>query len=495
MRTQPNLISKTKILNGTRCLKSLYLNVHEPDLASPVTSDDQARFDMGTEVGIKAREFYPDGILVDNHAWDFNGALTRTRELIANGATTLYEAAFEYQGCYARLDIIQYDTVNKCWDVFEVKSSTKVKSEHITDASIQVWIALNAGLSVGQIHIMHINNQCLYPDLKDLFTVVDVTNDVLPLHADMPSSIQKMKDTLQESHAPEIDIGAHCEKPHDCSFSAHCWNQKQIPEESVFNLPRSGNKKWDLYREGIFHLEDQRIVGLNTLQQRIVNCSKKKQRYIEPSIIEKSLQNWIFPLVFLDFETINPAIPRYYGTRPYEQIPFQFSVHILQYLDSEVQHKEFLHDNTDDPRLNLIETLIEACGTEGSIIAYNATFEKNCIAALSKYSPVHETALNEFQKRIVDPLPIIQSAVYDPAFHGSFSLKKVAPALLGSEYNYDQMSVANGTDAQRAFEELIHADTKLARKEELKKAMLDYCKQDTYVLVELVKWLFKQIIP
>jgi hypothetical protein len=486
------MLSKTKLLNGLRCLKSLYLTVHHPELATPTTPEDQARFDQGTAIGIKAREYYPGGVLIENAPWDFGGSLAKTRQLIDSGVTTIYEAAFEYQGCYARLDIIQYNAETKCWCVFEVKSSTKVKPEHFEDAGLQVWIAVGSGLSVEQINILHVNNQCPYPDLQDLFTVADVTSEVMQRQAAIHPQIQKLQGVLQERDVPDVDIGPHCTSPYDCVFKQHCWQQKQIPKLSVFNLPRIGKKQWVFYQDGILHLDDPRVHGLNTLQERMVTCFKTKRRYVHQPTIEKSLAEWTFPLIFLDFETINPAIPRYDGSRPYEQIPFQFSAHIWPAFDAEVSHCEFLHDSLDDPRPALIEALLEACGHQGSIVSYNAAFEAQCITALAIYAPQHQGALQRVRARLVDPLPIVRDAVYDTAFHGSFSLKAVAPALLGDDHSYEGMVVADGGAAQRAFEELIASDTPAGRKVLVRKAMLEYCEKDTFVMVELVRWLFEQ---
>lgn len=238
------------------------------------------------------------------------------------------------------------------------------------------------------------------------------------------------------------------------------------------------------------HLDDPRIYGLNMLQERIVNCFKTKQRYADPSTIKEALTSWKFPLVFLDFETINPAIPRYLDSRPYEQIPFQFSTHIWPAFDEDLLHREFLHDEANDPRPYLIEALLEACGDHGSIASYNAAFEARCITALASYAPQHHDKLQRIRERLVDPLPIVQNAVYDTEFFGSFSLKYVAPALLGEAHSYSGMSVANGNDAQRAFEDLIATDISMERKNHLRNSMLEYCKKDTFVMVELVKWLF-----
>jgi hypothetical protein len=479
-------------MKGYRCLKCIYLTVHQPELEAPISPETQALFDQGNEVGTKSREFYHGGTLVDNKPWDFAGSLTKTRELLANGTPIIYEAAFEYMGCYARADIIQYSPDTKRWRIFEVKSSTKVKPEHYDDVGLQVWIMGNSGLPIEQINIVHLNPDCRYPDLSNLFKEVDVTEKVHAKYLSVQPKINEIFTAIKQTNVPGIDIGRYCLAPTECGFTQHCWQQKKIPDVSVFDLPRINNKKWECYYDGIIALNDPRLSDLNELQERVVTCFKTGERYINEELIQTALSGWKFPLVFLDFETINPAIPRYEECRPFEHVPFQFSAHTWQTPDAAITHKEFLHEYADDPRPSLISSLLEACGEEGSIVAYFGRFEAERIQALAAYSPKDHDALMKLTDRIVDPLPIIRETVYDNAFACSFSLKAVAPALLGESHSYDGMLVANGTAAQRAFEELISSSTSASRKLILQDAMMEYCKKDTLVMVELVTWLFSQ---
>jgi hypothetical protein len=491
MTTLPKLLSKTKILRGYRCEKCLYLTVHHPKLESEITEETQALFDQGNQVGKKAREYYPGGVLVDNKPWDFFGALAKTKELIARGETILYEAAFEYKGCYARVDIMRYSSESQRWQIGEVKSTTKVKPEHYDDAGIQAWIIAKSGLPIERISLIHLNPECRYPDLSNLFVEVDITEPIRQIYLSIQPKINYFFSMLQNDSVPNVDIGSYCLQPNQCGFTKHCWQEKKIPDVSVFNLPRIGDKKWDLYYQGILSLSDPRLTDLNELQQRMVSCFKENKRYIDLLAIRNALSEWHFPFIFLDFETINPAIPAYNGTRPFEQVPFQFSVHYWKNNHSELKHIEFLYTDENDPRPTLIPALLDACGKKGAIIAYFGRFESERIQALAQFSPTHSDELLDLTKRIVDPLPIIRDHIYDNEFFGSFSLKKVAPALLSAEYSYDGMRVANGNAAQRAYEKLIAKNTTDTQKETLKKALLDYCKMDTLVMVELVKWLIK----
>ena len=479
-------------MKGYRCPKCIYLTIHHPELETPITPETQALFDQGNMIGTKAREYYPGGVLIDNKPWDFTGALAKTRELLANGISTIYEAAFEYEGCYARADIIQYSPDTKRWSIFEVKSSTKVKPEHYDDIGLQAWIMAKSGLPIEQINIVHLNSNCHYPDLSNLFKEIDITNEIREKYLNIQPKINEIFSTIKQPDAPDVDIGPYCLIPTECGFIQHCWEKKEIPEVSVFNLPQINNRKWKLYYDGIKTLDDPKLTDLNELQERVVKCLKTGEQYIDKESIQIALSHWEFPLTFLDFETISPAIPRYDRCRPYEHVPFQFSVHIWQTPDTEIVHKEFLHETVDDPRPKLIPLLLQACEEAGSIVAYYGQFETNQIRSLADYSPEHRDSLIKLTGRIVDPLPIIRDTVYDNAFSGSFSLKSVAPALLGKLHSYDNMPVANGGDAQRAFEELISPNTPSDKKVVLKNAMIEYCKKDTLVMVELVKWLYHQ---
>ena len=275
-----------------------------------------------------------------------------------------------------------------------------------------------------------------------------------------------------------------------------------MPKPNIFDLPGMNNKKWreakwDLYNRGHVGLDqlDQadRTETLNENQNRTLNSIQTGERFIDRDKINAEISKWKFPLVFLDFETINPAIPRYPKTSAFTQVPFQYSVHVMESLEAEPEHFEFLADDQSDPRRALIESLIKACQGDGAVVAYFAKFEGERLLEMADFSPEHAAELLQIRERLVDPLPLLRESVYDPRFGDSFSIKSVGPALLGDRFDYSQLKVGDGGAAQRAFEELISDKTPPMRKNELKGALLLYCQQDTYVMVELVRWLFNQI--
>ncbi len=491
MRPVPKLLSKTKLMRGVRCDKCIYLTIHRPDLEPPITPELQALFDQGNAVGAKAREYFPNGVLVDNAPWDFTGAINRTKLLLANKTPVIYEAAFAYAGCYARADILRLNPATERYQIFEVKSSTKLKDEQIDDIGLQVWIMAKAGLPIEQIHLMHLNSACRYPDLSNLFSCIDITATIREHYLSVQPKVRDLLTLLNQCDVPNIDLGEQCFKPTECQFKTHCFTEKSIPELSVFNLPQIKNRKWELYKAGITTLDDPRLTDLTDLQERIVKAHQTNTRFVNETGIAESLKTWQYPFIYLDFETINPAIPRYNGTGPFQQVPFQFSVHRQENPHAPVTHQAFLQTNADDPRPALIPALLAACGTQGSIIAYFAKFESDRIRELAEFAPEFADALLSLLPRMVDPLTILREHVYDPAFGASFSLKRVAPALLGESQSYKGMPVANGLEAQQAFLQVINPLTPDLVRQPIVKAMLDYCEKDTAVMVELVGWLLR----
>lgn len=477
---------------GIQCPKRLYLAIRHPELATPPDASQQAIFDQGNLVGIEAQTHYPGGVLIDAPYNELTKALEQTEKAILAGANTLYEATFIHEGVLVRVDILHRKTSRSAWEIIEVKSSTEAKVQHVQDAAIQAWVLRGAGQKVGRVSVLHINNQFVYPDQGELFAEVDVTNQTEATLSLLPSLLASLREKLMRPEAPSLDIGPHCDDPYPCEFKDHCWGAKKIPELSVFDIPRlSTDRKWRLYQDGVIALDHPQLKteALNETQRKMVEISNSGKRSVAAQAIERALSKWAFPLYFLDFETIGAAMPTLPGTRPYQQIPFQFSCHAQLKAGGPLLHFEYLHDQGSDPRPALIQALIDAIGNQGSVVAYNKGFEGACLSELAKFSPEHSSALIGIRDRLVDPLPVIREAVYDREFRGSFSIKKVAPALLGQSMSYEGMEVADGGAAQLAYARLTSGALSEAERASLKQAMLDYCRRDTIAMVNLVEWL------
>lgn len=485
-------LSKSKVVLGLQCSKALYLSVNQPDLAEETTESQQLIFDQGHEVGLLAQSRFPGGITIAASYRNSQAAITQTAEAIANGALTIYEATISHNDVLAKIDILTRKSVRHAWEIIEVKSSTQVKDVHLNDVAVQMWVCLGAGLKVKSASVMTINSQCVFPNLSDLFSLTDVTQEINTYLQELPKMISRFKKMLAAPAAPAIDIGPHCDDPYGCNFRTSCWSEKKIPAISVFDVPRlSANKKWDLYRSGKIKLSSLNPSDFNKSQARMIECTVKKRRFLDSKAIAAEINDWEYPLAFLDFETIGFAIPRYPGQRPYQQIPFQFSCHFREKMGSKLAHREYLHDNDSDPREALCRALVKSVPKTGSVVAYNMGFERGVLSSLAEMFPRYRARLRDIEERLVDPLPLVRSHVYDPEFRGSFSIKTVAPALLGESASYTEMFVSDGNEAQVAYLKMVDPRTQASEKERIRCALLEYCRKDTIGMAELVDWLFQ----
>ncbi len=489
--SHPIGLSKSRLKSGLQCEKKLYLEIHQPDLVPPISPDLQATFDEGREVGLAAQKLYQGGVAIEAAHFESDLALQQTAKAMADGVKTLFEAAFTYQGVLVRVDILT--RVGKSWDLLEVKMATDVKDEHLLDAAIQYWVLRGARVPVNRVFLMYLNREYVHPNKGNLFVREDVTDRIKDTLKALPGQVERIKGVVGSKNTPSVNIGPHCSDPHDCEFTEQCWAARKVPEISVFNVPGlAGTKKWELFNKGQMTLKSLVNVKLREVQRRMVDVTVSDRTFIDRKEIKECMADWEYPLYFLDFETINPALPRFTGTSPYDQVPFQFSCDRQDRPGGPLTHWDYLHETADDPRPGVIRSLLKAIGPKGSIVAYNKGFESGCCKALGCFSPRDAAAMHEICDRLVDPLPIMRSAVYHPDFAGSFSIKSVAPALLGAALSYEDMEVGDGGAAQLAYEELISPSITPARWAALKQAMLDYCRQDTLAMVKLVEWMTKK---
>ncbi len=477
-------------MRGIQCPKSLYLTINHPELEPPSDPSQQALFDQGHEVGIAAQKKFPGGVTITAPYFDTQAAFEQTEDAIQKGATNIYEATFSADGVTAKIDILHRESSSHPWQIIEVKSTTSVKEEHLTDVAIQSLVMDGTKHKHKDVFLMHINNQVKAPDLENLFTQVSVSAEIDSLRKTLPTKIEELKAIVSKPETPKTEIGPHCDDPYECPFKAHCW--QHIPKQSVFELPAIGKKAWEYYEKGIIKIADPKFIPSKS-QLRRVEAVRSGVRWVDSSAIGEALSTWKWPLIYLDFETIAFAIPRYTGTRPYEQIPFQFSCLKQTKPGQKYTEAFYLHDSEKDPRAELIPRLLEALEEKGSIVAYNMGFESGCLERLAAFSPEHSKQLLAAKERLVDPLPIFRAAVYDSEFSGSFSIKHVAPAILGADRTYDGMTISDGGAAQRGFLALIGGSQSEAEREQLTKAMLAYCKKDTVEMLDLVEWLHAQV--
>lgn len=481
-------LSKSRIMTGIQCPKALYLQIHAPDLVSPVTALQQAIFNQGHEVGLAAQAAFPGGATIE--ARSLEDAMAETSKAISEEKNTFYEAAFQHDEVIIKSDILRKDPGSSKWDLIEVKSSTSVKEEHILDVAIQAHVLNESGIEIASHTLMHLNNECVWPDKDQLFTLKNISDHVAEAMVKVPSRVAKLKDIVSQSAPPDVTIGPQCSKPYDFAFVDHCW--KAVPSPSVFELPGFHRKIWGYFAQGVVRIDDPKMEPFIGTRKHQVNAILTGTRWVDKNVITRHLSEWQWPLHFLDFETIGYAIPRIHGTRPFQQIPFQFSCHTLQSIDAEPEHSHYLHTDSSDPRPGFLAAFLRSIKPVGSIVSYNKIFEARCLMDLADASPDHSTAIQSIIDRLVDTLPIFREGVYDAKFCGSFSLKSMAPAILGKDAGYSDLEVGDGASAQQAFMLQISPDISVEKSRRTREALLEYCKKDTGEMLKLVEWFFEQ---
>ncbi len=437
-------LSKSTFIRGLQCEKSLYLYKHHYKLKDPTPSSLQAVFDQGTNIGLLAQKLFINGVDAspENH-FKMIESVEKTLEFINKGETIIYEAAFLFDDVLAALDILVKDKDG--WKAYEVKSSAKVSATYVKDAAIQYYTITNSGIDLKDISIVHINNQYTKDgelDIHQLFTIESVYNQVLEFLPQIPNEVRRLKDVIESSEIPQIDIGLHCTDPYDCDFKGTCW--KHVPDYSVFDIANLRNKKkFDLYNQGLMSLDqiDLRETSLNANQVLQVESEVNGTTHIETDQIRGFVKELSYPLYFLDFETINPAVPIYDGSKPYQQLVFQYSLHIQETPRSELKHREYLADPNKDPRIGFIEQLINDCGTIGDVLVYNISFERGKLNDLAEVFPIYSNALKDIVIRLKDlMIPFQKKWYYTPEMKGSYSIKFVLPALV-PELSYDELEI------------------------------------------------------
>lgn len=483
-------LSKSSFIRGRQCLKSLYLKKHHPELEDQLTEAQQAIFDKGTHVGLVAQQLFPGGVDLGRFIpSEIDKVLSDTARLIDQGQDIIYEAGFSYNRTLCFVDILVKKEGK--WYAYEVKGSTSVSEVYLWDAAFQYHVITSSGLELQDISIIHLNNQYTRRGdlaIRELFTIQSVLKEVQEIQDDIDKNINLMKQMLCADKAPDIDIGKPCSDPYICSFFGHCWSG--IPKYSVFNISRLPvDKKFNLYRQGILKINDiPDDYPLSDSQRLQVNAEKSGDCFIDVIQIRKFLKGFTFPLYFLDFETFQPAIPMFDKSRPYQQIPFQYSLHILTGSGGSLIHKEFLSGIHGDPRIPFIEKLIEDLGTDGDIVVFNKSFEITRLKEIADDFLVHRKSIKSVINRIKDLMqPFSMKWYYSPDMMGSYSIKKVLPALVPA-FSYENLEINKGDLASVAFERLYY-ETDESITEKTRSDLLEYCKLDTLAMVEIFRVL------
>ena len=489
MSTPSFRLSKSRLNSFRQCPKRLWLEVHKP-AEKLETQDMQGLFAVGHQVGDLAQRAYTDGLMIapDNN---LSHALAETQKCLPLGKP-LFEATFEHEGLLIRADLLLPQ--GKGWHMAEVKSTASAKDYHFTDLATQVWVAQGKRLDIARATVRHIDRNFVLQtegDYVGLLMDTEADAQVAALLPAVPHTVAEARATLHGTE-PDIAMGEQCNAPFACPFQAYCGRgAPPAPLYPVTLLPGREGKALAraLADEGLNDLQmlpASRVSGVMLLRMHAATASGKA--YHDAAGAVRAMREWTWPRYFLDFETIGYTVPVWLGTKPFNQVPFQFSCHKVE-RDGSTSHSGFLDLSGANPSRACAEALLDCIGTSGAVVAYNASFEQRCIRDLAEQFADLAPRLLEIAHRTVDLLPVVRQNYYHRDMRGSFSLKAVLPVLVAGP-GYEALDgVKDGTMAQSAYLEAVAPACSAARREQLRRQLVDYCTLDSMAMIELAREL------
>ena len=481
-------LSKSKYRLGLQCPRMLWLNTHQSNVLR-ASSNDDAAMEFDNEVIDLAKKRFGKVSEVP-YSVNLQEMLDETQSLIAGGIPVISGAAFTCQDSICRVDMLK-DLGNQAVELYGIKSSTDIKDSYFEDIAFQCHVLLKLGYNVCGAYLIHINNQYVRHgdlDLDQLFVTRDITEKVLDMQEPVQDTIDELNACMNGAKEPKADIGAHCFSPCECEFLYHC--APALPNPSVFDLAgMRRSKKLRLYHEGCIsfaQLQQQQILS-HRQRLQVEHELLDSPPHIDKREIQSFLSGLSYPLYFLDFESIQPAIPPYDNSSPYEKIAFQYSLHYIEQEDGEVKHKEFLAYPGQDPRFELAKSLCDNIPLNSCVLAYNMAFEKGRIRNLAKICPELYDHLMNIHDNIRDlMIPFRKCAYYDKAMNGSYSIKAVLPAMFPNDPDLDYHNLSgvhNGLEASDTFMRMQNMG--IVELEENRRHLLAYCGLDTWGMVKI----------
>ena len=503
-------LSKSRYTRGLQCNKSLWLRTYKPEVLTPADSLTQSIFEQGNVVGDLACGLFPGGKEVPLNPDDYDGMEQLTKQWLSEGVKDIYEATFNYDGVLALVDIFHQKEDGR-FEIYEVKSSTwsskrkeseknKKLANYIQDASIQYYVLNGLGYDISDTYITLVNKDYIRGsklDIQQLFSHVKVTQEVLDLQSQIPSTLESFREHLKDTdNEPNIDIGTHCKKPHQCDAYEYCWKtQRSIPDYSVFNIFKTNDNSLNLYKEGIINVEDIPEDSISTdIQRFYIDVWNNKKNFIDKEAIKRFIGTISYPIYHLDFETLAPAIPQFRGASPSTPYPFQYSLHI-ENEDGSLQHKELLVEPGKDPREEVAKRLVEDIPKDSCILAYSASVEKGVIEKLANLYPTYREHLTNLSNNFIDlRRPFLDRYFCTPEMKKLTGLKTVLPILVPEKKNeYKELDlVHDGGEAMNIYKKLGEAVAEEADLEIInryRKSLLAYCRQDTKAMVDILRKL------
>lgn len=478
-------LSKSKYCRAIQCNKMLWLEKNKPEEKGEM--DNQAVLDNGTKVGELAKGIFGKHTNIE-YDENLDKMIYDTKEALKESSNIITEASFKYKNNFCSIDILKVN--GNSVEIYEVKSSTEIKDIYLDDISYQFYILNKLGYKVTKASIIYINNQYIRHgelNLSEFFNSEDVTDIVQEKQKEIESKIKEINEYMKQEAEPKQEIGMQCFKPYQCQFWKYC--TKHLPEHNVFQIRKMHkDKALKFYYEGKINFKDLLEEEMNwKFKQQIEFEEFNYEPHIDKQKIREFMKNLYYPIYFLDFETMQTAIPEFDNSKPYQQIPFQYSLHYITKEDGELLHKEFLAESGMDPRRKLAEQLVKDIPKDVCVTAYNMMFEKGRIKELAEIFPDLSEHLMNIHNHIQDlMIPFSERMYYCKDMQGSYSIKYVLPALFPNdpELNYHNLPlIHNGGEAMNIFPKI-----KDMSKEEQKKArygLLKYCELDTYAMVKV----------
>lgn len=486
-------LSKTQFIKGLQCPLRLWYSKYRSNLISPTPKSQKITFETGNLVGEMAREVFPDGMLITQNYKNPQESLDETKAAIEEEIGIIYEAAaMNEQGIYARIDILIKDPdFDEKWNLIEVKSSTSVKTTHIEDSALQRYAFESAGYIIHKSILMHLNSNYKRNgklELNKLFIQEDITDEVMNILPSIePKALDLIKIKSRESE-PKVKVGSRCNSPYPCEFKSHCW--RNIPEYSIYNIIKTDKARAPLVQKGILEVKDIPFEKVPTSKLIDYSCFIQNQEHKRPKKIKEWLSELNYPLYYLSYQAINPAIPLYDGMGPYKFSPFEFSLLIQSKKGGELNEVNFFNTKNSDFRKEFFLALIESCGEEGSILLYDQTSLNETIKDLSKSFPELKEKFDSISYRIKDLfIPFKNRWLYEPNQKGKTDLNTLSKIY----FPETQLSNLFEMDENLQEEYIEFLKDKLEKDKKIRiKKLQNISKQRIYQMGHMIDLLIKK---
>lgn len=473
----------------------LWLKKHDKNKLPPIDDNLQAIFDAGNLFEKYAEQLFPNGVRLGfTNIDEYMSLPARTTKALEEGVTIIFQGRFEHGQITFICDVIVV-VGDREVDLYEIKSSTKVKPEHEFDLAFQMVVLEGCGYKVNKISVIHVNSAYVRNgeiDVKEITSTTDITEKVKAKREETKTNIEKALQVVASPTIPDISpslaaMGAFGE------WLTIFRGLTDVEPESIYDLFMVGadkiGKLEELKIKRLVHIHD--AFPLTDKQRLQVEATKLGKEIIDTERIKKFLENLVFPLYFLDYETLSSCIPYFDGLSSYQQLPFQYSLHVLDTPNGILSHSMYLHKNNSNPAKELSESLMADIGTHGTVLAWNEGFEKSCNTSLGKLLPKFQLFYESVNSRIIDlMIPFSSSWYVHKDFGGSASLKSVLPVLV-TELSYKELGIRGGNAAQRLWMEAVLDKKRDDSKDQILKDLEEYCKMDTLAMVEIYKQLLK----